>query len=423
MYYGVSVKNMYESLGPAGFAHKARQLLGLEDPATGAPRFDPDRGRNVLESASVKPASLSLQSLAFGILGVDAGAILHKGVKPHEAVDVLEAAGTAAVVPSTFANISAYNSVVSGMLEAKMLETYQKPSFIAEQLFEVIPTNKRSEKFIGTAGTGDTAEERKPGNRHPRIAMAERYSTTPETINHANGVDVTVEAAMFDLTQTVLKQAETASESVALRREYRCLDVFLGITNPYNYGGTSYNTYLTSGNWINLLQNPLFDWRDIDDALQLFAEMTDQENGDPIAIEVKDMFVMPRNFLHASGVLNYTGIERHTGSAAEVGIGANPIKGMLNLVGSPTYPYAYKRARASTGLNLSVANASGRWFCGDFKKAFGYNQNIPFTTETINGEGYESKDRRLILSVFCDEMGVPFVKDPRYVVCNAVESV
>ncbi len=422
MYYGVSVKNMYDSLGPAGFAHKALQLLGLEDPKIGSRRFDPLLGRNVLESAAVKPDAISLNALALGILGIDAGNILKKGVRPHEEVDVLEAAGTAAVVPSTFANISAFNSVAAGLFEAKMLETYQKPDYVAEQLFETIPTNKRSEKFIGIAGSGDTAEERKPGHRHPRQGLSERYSTTPETTNFANGIDVTVEAVMFDMTKDLLRQAEAASDSLALKRENRTLDVFLGITNTYNYGGTSYNTYLTSGNWINDVQQPLVDWRDVDALLQLFAEMVDQENGLPISVIPKDMFVMPRNYLNAKGILNYTGIERRTGSAAEVGLGANPVSGLLNLVGSPTYPYAYRRARAADGLNYSVANASGLWFAGDFKKAFGYTQNIPFTVEKINGEGYESKDRRLIFSMFCDEMGVPFVKDPRYVARGRVQA-
>jgi hypothetical protein len=419
--YGVSIKNMYDSLGPAGFTHKVYQLLGLEDPQSGQRRFNPLLGRNVLESAAIKPDSLSLQALAMGVMGLEAETLLKRGLLPHEEINVLEAAGTAAVEPSTFANISVFNSVAAGMFEAKMLEAYQKPEYIAEQLFQVIPSNKRSEKLIGIAGTGDSAEERKPGHRHPRVSLSERYSTTPETTNFANGVDVTVEAVLFDMTKDVMKQAEAASDSLALRREFRCIDVFLGIVNTYNYGGTSYNTYLTAGNWVNDVQRPLVDWRDIDAVLQLFTEMTDQENGLPIAITPKDMFVMPRNFLNSKGILNYTGIERHTGTGAEVGLGSNPIQGVLNLVGNPTYPYAYRRARAADGLNYSVDNAAGLWFAGDFKKAFGYSQNIPFTVEKINGEGYESKDRRLIFSMFCDEMGVPFVQDPRFVVRARVQ--
>ncbi len=422
--YGVSIKNMYDSLGPAGFTHKVYQLLGLEDPGTGQRRFDPMLGRNVLESAAIKPDSLSFQALAVGTMGFEAERLLKRGLRSHEEINVLEAAGTAAVEPSTFANISAFNSVAAGLLEAKMLEVYQRPEFIAEQLAETIPTNKRSEKFLGIAGAGpDSAEERKPGHRHPRVGLSERYSVTPETTNYANGVDVTVEAVLFDLTKQVMTQAEAASESLALKRENRTLDVFLGIVNPYNYGGTSYNTYLEAGNWVNDLQRPLVDWRDIDEVLQLFAEMEDQEHREPITVIPKDVLVMPRNHLNAKGILNYTGIERHTGGGAEIGLGSNPVQGVLNLVGPPTYPYAYRRARAANGLGYSQANAAGLWFVGDFQRAFGYNQNIPFTVEKINGEGYESKDRRLIFSMFCDEMGVPFVKDPRYVARARVQAL
>ena len=411
------VRNMYADLGAVGFTHKFRELLGLEDPKSGKNRVSTRTERQVLESRELRPEQCSLRALYDGLVGDD-GRKLMQGARYIADVDVMEDGGSS-IVPSAFSNVSAYNAAALGLLEAKFLEVYNRPSFIADQLAEVIPTDKIQERFIGVSTVGDVAEERKPGDRHLRINLSERYVTTPTNVNRAVGVDVTREAVMFDRTRELLTQAEKSAEALALRKEYIVLDTFLGIANTYTYNGVNYNTYGTSGNWVNTQSNPLADWTQVNAALQLFSAMTDQETGQPVDIEPRDILTMPSGYLTARGILRYTEIQRRTESLAEVGIGANPLGDFqFNLVGSPTYPYAMRRATASDGLNLSAANAQKFWWIGDFKRAFVYTQCLPLTIQRATATDYEMADRGLIFSMFADEMGACGVRDPRYVVMN-----
>ncbi len=411
-----AVRNMHADMGDAGFAHKFRQLLGLEDPQTGRPRFHLKTQEPVLEGQSLRPDHCSLKTLYEGLVGHDDGQLLMRGAA--FVANVMEDGGTS-IVPSAFANVSAYNAAALGLLEAKFLEVYRRPTFIAEQLAETVPTDKIQEKFIGISSVGDVAEERKPGNRHMRVNVSERYVTTPSNVNRAVAVDVTREAVMFDRTRELLTQAEKSAEVLALRKEYIVLDTFLGVNNTYNYNDTNYNTYLSSGNWVNIQSNPLADWTEINAALQLFSAMTDQETGQPIDVEPHDILTMPAGYLTARGILRYTEIQRRTNDQAEIGYGANPMGDFqFNLVGSPTYPYAMRRATAPDGLNLSVSNAQKYWWIGDFQRAFVYTQNMPLTITRAAASDYEMADRGLVFSMFADEMGNCGVRDPRYVVCN-----
>lgn len=415
------IRGIFDDLGPKGFTHRFRQMLGIEDPATGKPRINPKTQEPVLESAILRPEHCSLKALYHGLVGYDDGEKLMKGagymIDVNES-DVLEDGGTS-IVPSAFANVSAYNAAALGLLEAKFLEVYRRPTFISEQLAETVPTNKIQEKFIGISSVGDVAEERKPGDRHMRVNVSERYVTTPSNVNRAVAVDVTREAVMFDRTRELLTQAEKSAEVLALRKEYIVLDTFLGINNTYTYNGTNYNTYGTSGNWVNDQTNVLIDWTQINAALQLFSAMSDQETGQPIDVEPHDILTMPATFLTARGILRYTEIQRRTNNTAEIGIGANPLGDFqFNLVGSPTYPYAMRRATAADGLNLSLSEAQAYWWIGDFRRAFVYTQNLPLTIQRATASEYEMTDRGLVFSMFADEMGNCGVRDPRFVVRN-----
>ena len=419
-----AVRDMYQALGPRGFVAKFHQLLGLSD-ANGSRHYDPTRGRNVLEGLNepsrLRPEEVSIRDLAEGLMGED----FERGLRtpPHQLVDVLEAGSE--IVPSAFANTSVWHSSVAGLLEAKMLEGYQRPEYIMEGLVENIPSNKRTEKFIGLTGVGDEAVERKPGNPHKRVQLGEHYVTTPETVNRGIGVEVTREAVMFDLTRDLLTQAEGAGDTLALRKEYLLVDLVIGVTNTYTYNGTTYNTYVASGGlWANLHQNPLSTYQDLDDALQLFVGMTDPTTGEPINVTAKDLLVMPANWTNARSIIDPPEIQKRTATTqADVRTAPNPVAGMFNLIAGPTYPFAYRRATAADGLNLSTANAQGRWWLGDFRRAFGWVQNLPFTVVRANPTDYHMADHGLVFALFADEMGVPVVKEPRYVICNQVEAV
>jgi len=401
MIQGASTKRLFESLGPAGFVRKTRELLGLS-----RDRF----GRPVVQDPQLSPDEFSLRDLAESLVGSEWTSRLAPG---SDGANLMEM--DTAVAPSAFTNISAWSATVGGLLEAKVLEEYRRPEYIADRLVRVLPTRQRSEKLVGISAVGDLAEEMAPGAPHPRAQFGERYVTTPETKKFGLAIDVTREAVFFDLTRQVMTQAENVGRWLGLRKEKRVLDVVLGITNTYSYRGTTYGTYLTSGNWINSHSNPLADWTDLDAALQLFAAMTDQETGERVLVTPSALLVMPYKQLTAGYVLNATEIETRTSSASEIRRGRNPLAGQYQVLSSPI---AYQRLTDADGGNLAANVARDYWFFGDFARAFGYMENWALSVERTRPDDYTMRDRNLLVSVFANEMGTPAVLEPRQVVRN-----
>ena len=412
---GAAVRDTYESLGPVRFVHHTREMLGLENPATGGRYYNLRTDLPCLGPQTIRPESVSIRDLAESLFGSSEQEIRRglAGVGGH--VDLIEAGGTSEV-PSQFANISAFNSTVAGLLEAKILEVWNRPAYIGDQLTKTVPSKKRSEKFIGISTMGDEALERKPAQPHARAHLSERYVTTPDTTNYGMAIEVTREAVMFDLTTQLLSQAERITEVLATRKEYRIIDCVLGITNTYTYNGTAYSTYVASGgNWVNIVaSNPLADWTDVDNALFLFSTMTDQEKSEPIDIAGFQVLVMPAKQMTANYLFNSTGLE-FGAVATGTHVGTNPLRQFpFQLL--PVSPRVYARAIATDGLALSAANAKGLWYIGDFPKAFCYVENLPLHVERAVPGSFAMADNGLVLAVFVDEMGTPGVLEPRYVV-------
>lgn len=430
---GTAVRDVYESFvnrgegGRRQFYEFFMHGLGIRD-SSGRPYRNVQKGRNVLESEKRKfrPEDVSLLDLAMSLTGLWGEGLRNalesfarSGRSPT--ADVLEASGGTAVTPTQFANISVYNAAVAGLLEAKVLEVYDRSEYIGDSLARTIPTRKRTEKFIGLVESGDTDVVRKPTERHVRTTISERYQETPETQNRGLAIEVSREAVMFDETALVLQYAEKVTDRLRLRKEKALIDQALGITNSYSYGGTTYNTYLTSGGWVNVkASNPLADWRDVDEALQLFVAMTDPENGEPIIITARQILAMPQKAMTVEYLLNATETRHSTNSAVDLQVGPNPMKGRVEVL--PTSPWVYRRATDADGLNLSAENAAGLWFLGDFLKAFAYMENFPLTIVRAAPSDYEMADRGLVAAIFIDEMGIAAVMQPRAVVKNKNEA-
>ena len=475
---GASIRGWYESQGPVAFVRQFHEELGLPG-SNGRKRFGtkPD-GSVVLESKrSINPSQVSIKELAMAMIGpwdedLDRGldgdniARANAATPVHQAA--MEGGGDAtSIVPSQFANISAFNAAAIGLLEARFLEAYASSEFIADRLVENIPTKLRSMKMIGISNIGDLANARKPGERHAMAPLTERFVTTPQTRNIGLGIRVTKEAVLFDRTFQLLKQAESVAHSMKLRKEYQILDVVLGVVNPYNYNGTSYWTYAGGGsalresttypagtlptgfyvqdygggNYCNQVVNPMLTWQAMNIARFLWTQMVDPETGQPIDIGATDVLCMPGNELNFSSILSAENISRFTEMAAAQGGGAggvfpagmfnakNPISGEYNLISPKNYPYAIRRVTDADGLNItpdssalsSVAStakdqAYGLWYVGNFKKAFHWNENIPLTLVRANPNEMEMGDMGLVLALFADEMGAAGVTEPRYVI-------
>lgn len=437
------VRDMYRSEGPVAFAQKFQSMLGLGkyDPNTKrlVRSYTGDLKNNVvLEAAEIEPNEITFKGLAHAIFGNMADTELWEligsrtGLPQSVPISALEHMSEAWVqeagenVPSQFSNISAFNSAALGLLEAKMLEVWNRPEFVSQEFVETVPSDLRSQKFIGVGLTGLLNAERKPGDVHQRVQLPERYVTTPDTVNRGVAIDITREAILFDRTGQIMANAERIVEGMRIGKENRIFDTFVGLTNSYKYGGTGYNTYLTSGNWINqLASNPLTSFDAIANAMKLASLMTDQESGQPIAITGKNVATAPVNFPQALHLIRSTTVETLPSggsSGTRRQFGENPLV-KLGL-GDPSMSiWLYNRlvnwlqATYSSQATLSTAQttADGMWFWGDFKGAFGYLENIPFTTQRATPDSYQMLDRGIVSSIFTDEMGTPFVKEPRKV--------
>lgn len=428
--HGLDLKNLYESMkaeaadprhGPTKFCGALRNWIGLDRDRFGRPTINRER--------KMLPESFALPELTRAILGDESRAEqIFRLRKSPGGVSLLEA-GNAAVQPSQFIDISAWDNSVGGLIEAKVIEGFETPDYIGDKICRLDPRKTNGGKSIGIGRIGDKAEPIAPGQPHPRAQFTERYITVPAATKYGLAVEVTKEAAFFDLTGEVLQQAESVGKEIMLRKEKRILDVLIGITqNPYNYGGVAYNTFLTSGNWVNDQSNPLGDWSNLNLAWYLFQKMTDQESSQRITIKPDTIICTPFLLPTVGYVMNATQIEPLTnpGSSSTLNVGQRTFApNVTDYFGQPLSSYKVlassildQRLTDADGGNLSAANAKQYWWMIDSKRFLAYWENWPLTVEHAPANDYVMADNNLVLAVFANERGLPYVNDPRYAVRN-----
>lgn len=383
-----------------------------------------DHGQPCIRDQGNSPREFSLRTLGEGILGRDVFEALYDPERSGsmDALDLYEAGP--GIDPTAFLNVSAFSSAVAGLIEAQMLEAYNSPSFVMDQVFPTVPTRLNGQKLIGTGGIGRKAKRRSPGEPHARAGFGEQWVRTPETVEDALCVEVTQEAAFFDLTGEVLDRAANVGEAIRLEKEYDCIDVLVGIVNPYEYMDTGYATYQDTEPWVNDQNNPLVDYNDLDESRLLFNAMSDPTTGQPITV-VPNMIVsvpsMENTIWH---VLNSTQIRKGSqeGDVTTINNGQPPA--VQNKPTIITSEYLYRvstAAEADGGLGLNAANAK-RWYhlqAGP-RGAFAWMENWPLRVRAASANEYVMLDRGIIAAYFASQRGVPVVRDPRKVVRNKV---
>jgi hypothetical protein len=141
--------------------------------------------------------------------------------------------------------------------------------------------------------------------------------------------------------------------------------------------------------------------------------MVDPVTGYPILIEPKQMLVMPALKYQARSIVNATEVQR--GNYATSGepvrtLAANPLDRDYQIL---TSPHALK---ALTDSGVTAANANGRVYLGDFKKAFVWREAKPLTVVEAPPLNPLEFNQDIALAVKASWMGVAGVRDPRYVV-------
>lgn len=312
---------------------------------------------------------------------------------------------------------SLFTAITGQLLVNEIKEKYQLASFIGDSLATTIPVtngNLGVQKVPYLSDVRDIGEKLEEGEPYPQTQFAGQYITYPGVEKHGRICAVSMEAIYSDLTTQILDSARSVGTYLGLTREYKILQVILGVTNNHSWNGTAYNTYLTTGAWVNTLATySLTDWTSINSLEQLFVNMVDPVTGYPILIEPKQMLVMPALKYQARSIVNATEVQR--GNYATSGepvrtLAANPLDRDYQIL---TSPHALK---ALTDSGVTAANANGRVYLGDFKKAFVWREAKPLTVVEAPPLNPLEFNQDIALAVKASWMGVAGVRDPRYVV-------
>lgn len=307
-------------------------------------------------------------------------------------------------------DVTAFLNITGQVIYTKILESYQQEAFVVSRLVQTIPTRLDGEKIPGISRVNEDVDEIAPGMPYPNLGFGEDYIETPATSKRGFIVPVTKEAIFFDRTHLILSRAAEVGEVLGLNKEKRLIDLVIGATNNYNVNGIGFDTYHTSGDWINsLASNELVDWTNVDAAEQLFAEMVDPHTGEPILVRGTTVLVMPAYRHAAHRVFNAAELTYTQTGAATATTVANPLG---------NYHVEESRLAYRHIVNSGVASEDAKkwWFIGDFHKAFAYMENWPITVAQapLNSEADFNND--IVLRFKASERGAAAVLNPRYVI-------
>jgi hypothetical protein len=355
-----------------------------------------------LQTGHLKPEDFSFRDLA--------EALVPDGREWVRMLDPRSSGNVSLLEAGDGVDVTAFQNITGQVIYSKILDSYTQEAFTVSKLVQTIPTRLDGEKIPGIARINDEVEGVGPGMPYPHLGFGEDYIETPSTTKRGFIVPVTKEAIFFDRTHLVLSRASEVGEILGLNKERRLVDLVIGATNNYKWKGTSYNTYQTSGSWINQIStNALVDWVNVDTAEQLFADMLDPATGEPILVQGTTVLVTPAYRHAAHRVFN----------AAEIsfsGVGS----ATATLIANPLHNYrvfdsrlVYRRVVAS---GVAADDAKKWWFLGDFRKAFAYMENWPITV-TQSPLGSEADfNNDIILRFKASERGAAAVLNPRFVV-------
>lgn len=354
-----------------------------------------------LETKQLRPEDFSIRDLA--------EALMPDGREWVRTLDPRQGAATP-ILESDGVDVSAFQNVASQVIHAKILEAYSQEAFVVSKLVDTVPTRLDGEKIPGVNRVADTIDEVGPGMPYPNLGFGEDYIETPSTTKRGFIVPVTKEAIFFDRTNLILSRAAEVGEVLGLNKEKRLLDLVIGVNNNFNHNGVSYDTYQTSGDWVNELSgNELQDWTNVDAAEQLLADILDPATGEPVLLRGTNVLVMPAYRHAAHRVFNAAEINYSASGSQTATVAANPL-GNYQVHESRL---AYRRVIASGEL---ADDAKKWWFLGDFKRAFAYMENWPITVTQapLGSEADFTSD--IVLRFKASERGAAAVLNPRYVV-------
>lgn len=360
------IKSMVKEWGPRGFVRVLSEALeGRDQMGREVPKIKPEQvSFRVLWEAMVGPVEETLEMAMAG------GRFNY--VEMQEAVD------------STM-----FPSATGVLIAAKVIEGYEQPGYIGDQLVTVMPSKLKSERIVGFSSLEGPMEVGE-GMPYAESGVSEKYVTT-DTSKKGRILELTEEAIYFDQTGQILMRAQRLGEQTRLEREEVILAGVLdaggsaGVGNykpVYRPAGVATALY-SSGN-TNYLSaaTPLVDWTDIDEALQYHAVNVKDDRA--VSAERRPIVWMPKTLLIArklwgtgSRILSATEVRVGDGaSQTSQVLGANPIGTLvpgLRALSSPLIDYI-------SAVSGSQWDDNDDWLIGDFQKQFVWQEIWPVQT-------------------------------------------
>lgn len=336
--------------------------------------------------------------------------------------------GGGVVLGSAFQNISGFTDVVAGLVDALTMQAYLEQPRIAKELAGTRQVRVNGGKRIKATGDGKSGKGLAWGEPLPNVGLSEMWVNLPTQNRYGNRIEVDQSVFIFDLTGQVQERAVESGTQVAFDVETDAAKIIMGITNSYKSMDTTGNTYLTTAgttvfNYVNAkAATQLIDYTSINTLQQVLEGNTDPFTNRPISVRSPQILVMPQNYLYARSVIRAIEIMQQKGSTVDTNLpnrimrSENPLAdGGYTLINLPRNWYNL----LNTSLS-SATNAQGRWYLGDFKRAFEWLFTIPFN---VKGVPLSSEDisKGTVLIQQTEEAGVMAVVEPRYTAYGSVE--
>lgn len=323
---------------------------------------------------------------------------------------------------------SAFTNITGQLLVTIIKEKYEAPEFVASKLVKTYPNpggNLKEHKIPYLSDVLEKPELLSQLELYPQTRFAESWVTMPAPEKRGQICALSMEMLYSDVTGQAQDSAASIGRALAYQKEERILKVVLGLTNPYVFNGTGYNTYVSTAGtpgYVNRkYANTILNYTQVNDVEQLFWAMVDPITGRRIFARPTAILCAPQKRYELKRVLSAT--ETRSGNeASDTGnlvVAPNPLDTVY-----PVYSSAIAQALLadSSLISLTAGQQKEYMIFADFTKAFGYREVYPLRTETAPALNPMEFNQDVVLAVKCSEFGVPFVYDPHWACLSTSEA-
>jgi hypothetical protein len=312
---------------------------------------------------------------------------------------------------------SAFPSAVGQLISAKVIDGYDMPAAIGDELVTVVPSKLRGERMVGfTSLQGPKIVEE--GEPYQDSTFREKYVTTTET-KRGRLLSITEEAVFFDQTGQMLLRAASLGGQLRANREKRIIRAVADVASTeriYRPQGVATQLYSAGNNSLLSTATPLVDWTDIQEALAFYA-LNQRDDREPDDSGSADPIIWMPSFILTAQEL--------AGNAARI---VNNVLDRQNNIDSPTMAKMLVpglRAVASPFLDAAQGadqwDDASDWLIGDFKRQFIYKEIWPLQTFRAPAQNDEDFERDIVARYKVREYGDVQATDHRLVLkVNAV---